>query len=74
MGDDDELEVLLFAARQDDLAQRRRQRRAVGLVQVGRRLVQRQDATLEAERLRQRQPDNQARQHLRGSPTLYSPL
>ncbi len=66
--DDDELEVGLAGARVHDLPQRLRQALAVLVVQVGRRLVQREDAAVQAERLRQRQPDDQARQHLRPGP------
>jgi hypothetical protein len=64
VGDDDELEVLLFPARQHDGAQRLGQAGRVLRIQVGRRLVQRKDAAVEAEGLRQRQADDQAGQHL----------
>lgn len=61
MGDDDELEVLLLAAAEHDLAEGARQAGGVGGVQVGGGLVQRQDAAVQAEGLRQRQPDDEAR-------------
>ena len=63
--DDDDLEVGLLRALGHDLAQRLRQAGGVGLVQVGCGLVQRQDAAVQAECLRQRQADDQACQHLR---------
>mmetsp|Transcript_21716 Transcript_21716/g.69944 ORF Transcript_21716/g.69944 Transcript_21716/m.69944 type:complete len:210 (-) Transcript_21716:707-1336(-) len=48
----------------DELLQRLGQSALVGLVQVRGRLVQSQDAAVQAERLRQRKSNHQAREHL----------
>ena len=64
VGDDHKLEVGLGGALGHDLAQGVGQRCRVGLIQVGGRFIQREDAAVEAEGLRQRQPDDQACQHL----------
>ena len=64
VGDDDQLEVLLLPPGEHDVAQGLCQAAAVGLIQVGGGLVQGQDAAIQAEGLCQRQPDDQARQHL----------
>mmetsp|Transcript_31054 Transcript_31054/g.101477 ORF Transcript_31054/g.101477 Transcript_31054/m.101477 type:complete len:799 (+) Transcript_31054:193-2589(+) len=62
--DDDELEVLLLLAVLDHLVQRGGEGLGVGRVEVGRRLVERQDAAVDAKRLGEGEPDDEAGEHL----------
>mmetsp|Transcript_14874 Transcript_14874/g.37084 ORF Transcript_14874/g.37084 Transcript_14874/m.37084 type:complete len:361 (+) Transcript_14874:280-1362(+) len=62
--DHDELKVGLLFAGLDDVVEGAREGFDVGLVQIGRRLVEREDAAVEAEGLRQREADDEACEHL----------
>ena len=58
--DDDELEVFLLLAVLNHLVQRGGEGLGVGRVEVGRRLVERQDAAVDAKRLGEGEPDDEA--------------
>mmetsp|Transcript_13480 Transcript_13480/g.34566 ORF Transcript_13480/g.34566 Transcript_13480/m.34566 type:complete len:311 (-) Transcript_13480:1131-2063(-) len=64
MRDDDKLEVRLVAPTLDDLIERSSERLDVGTVEVRRRLVEGEDAAVDAERLGERQPDHERGEHL----------
>ena len=73
MGDDHQLEVGLRSSLRHNLAQGICKGSRVGLIQICGRLIQGQDATVQAESLCKRQADNEACQHLRtqhSSPAL----
>ena len=63
MSNNQQLEVLLSASRVHEPSERLSQSLRVGLIEVGGRLVKRQDAACDAKALRKRQSDDEARQH-----------
>ena len=71
MGDDHQLKIGLRRTLRHDVAQSFRQGCCVGLIQVSGGLIQRQDAAVQAESLRQCQADDEACQHLHTSLSSY---
>jgi len=62
--DDNELKVGLLFPDADDLRERLRQSANIVAIEVGRRLVQRDEAAIDAKALREREADDDASEHL----------